>query len=216
MRSILITTAAVAAAIGLAGAGEPSLRKTSIEHKQAWIAQNIHKNSSDSYPDEINCVIDSVIPGFSQWEEFESPRSDSPVIDLLYSTNSPIRPVSFRLFKLSGKSSSRACIWVEIWKMKSSANARKIDTLIIDDIATWEMDYGSKTPKSFFVFKEYFILIHGCSFVVDRRIFGINKHIRKRCFNCGTIDGESPKDGGGNKYSCYNDSVIFGQNDKDW
>jgi len=169
---------------------------------------------TESYPDEINCVINSVIPEYAQWEEFKY-RPDSPMIDLLYFTSAPIRPVSFRMFKLSGKSSHRACIWVEIWKMKSLSDVRKVNTLIYNDHAEWEMEFGLYSPKSHFAFNEYFILIHGCSYEVDKRIFGINKHLRKECFSCGALDGESPKEAG-NKYSCYSDKVLFGQNDKDW
>jgi len=169
---------------------------------------------TENYPDEINCIINSVIPEYAQWEEHKY-RSDSPMMDLLYFTSAPIRPVSFRMFKLSGKSSSRACVWVEIWKMRSLADVKAVVAFINDHSPEWEMEYGSKTPKSEFTFKEYFIVIHGCSFVVDRRVYGIDKHIRKRCFNCGTLDGESPKDAD-YEYSCYSDKVVFGQNDKDW
>jgi hypothetical protein len=99
--------------------------------------------------------------------------------------------------------------------MKSLDDVRKIDTLIYNDYAEWEMEYGLYSPKSYFAFNEFFILIHGCSYEVDKRIFGINKHLRKRCFSCGMLDGESQKEAD-DKYSCYNKKVLFGQNDKDW
>jgi len=198
----------------------PAAKRKWLEERFPSIAKALDGNwqasgeSAETYPGEINCIIDSAIPEFSQWEEFKY-RPDSPMMGLLYFTSSPIRPISFRLFKLSGKSSRRACVWVEIWKMKSSGDARKIDTLTGDDPAGWEMEYGSYSPKSHFIFNEYFILINGCSYEVDRRVFGIDKHIRKRCFNCAAIEGTSP-DNVANKYSCHSDKVIFGQNDKDW
>jgi hypothetical protein len=198
----------------------PAKKRKWLEDRFPSVAKALDGDSqlsgeiTERYPDEINCIINSVISEYAQWEEFKY-RSDSPMMDLLYFTSSPIRPISFRMFKLSGKSSGRACIWVEIWKMRSQADVKAVVAFINDHSPEWEMEYGLKTPKSEFMFKEYFILTHGCSFVVDRRVYGIDKHIRKRCFNCGTLDGESPKDAG-YEYSCYSDKVVFGQNDKDW
>jgi hypothetical protein len=174
------------------------------------------KNVKD-YPDEIKCVTDSVIPGFSHWEELTAPAPNSPMACWLNKAMSPDRVISSRHFVLSGKSDDRACILVEIWKMKSLDDAKKLYTFLENDYSLFEADLHSmcviKLPTSYFVFKEYIFWINGCSFSVDERIYGVNKHIRTRCFNCGDIEGDFTNN---SKYGCRSDKVIFGQNDKDW
>jgi len=182
LRVIKLTFAVVVLAVCFCGKNNGDgggLRKNDSDTNKC-IQAVVNYESAEGYPDEINCVINNYIAQFSEWEELTEYYPKSPMMDLLDHTESRSRVVSFRQFKINDKTPFR--FWVEIWKMKSSADAKKLDNFCEKDPGRWELMCGYKSPRSYFVFNEYFILVNGNHFGYAGGIVHTKNQIIERCF----------------------------------
>jgi hypothetical protein len=139
-------------------------------------------------PDEINCVANEYITGFSDWREL---KLDTLNVNALRDSYGwvvkekiiePDQVISIREFRIPGdKGGSRNCLWVQIWKMKSSTDAEK---LLANLTGKYEWLIGNflKSPKTYFVFEDYFIWINACSFATQFNVYDELNKITKMCF----------------------------------
>jgi hypothetical protein len=139
-------------------------------------------------PDEINCVANEYVTGFSGWSEL---KLDTLNVNALWYSYGwvvkekiiePDQVISIREFRMPGdKGGSRNCLWLQIWKMKSSTEAEKLLANLTGKYK-WLIEDFLKSPKTFFVFEDYFIWINACSFATQFNVYDELNKITKMCF----------------------------------
>jgi len=158
--------------------------------------------SMERYPNEINCITSDYISSFSGWSEKESSVYDIDERLLKDLTRHKIiernQIISVKLSAICGNRGKNNCFYVEIWKMATSADAKRLSDLC-NDLYQRKVDL-EKPLKGCFAFENFCIwgtiYSYSAQFSVDDEL---NKIIRK-CFDCNTIVGDLYK----NKHGCTN------------
>jgi hypothetical protein len=142
----------------------------------------------ETYPKEINCIVEEYITNFSNWGENSINKIfiDRLLSSLIENKIIDKSQISFRSFFIckeqSRPKSSPDCFDVEIWEMKSSTDAEELFKFLSKPPAgLWIYDL-EKPPKEFFIFKYFIIWVkarwNGTQFVVGEEL----DKIIKMCF----------------------------------
>ncbi|MDR2577451.1 MAG: hypothetical protein LBC70_01385 [Chitinispirillales bacterium] len=136
--------------------------------------------NTESYPNEINCILNNYITEFSDWEEIAGHNFDSYINPWGWLLEDKIieqnQIISIRQFRISGSEYRRDCFWIKIWKMVSSADGERLLAYCKESVAGGYDFYLYKMPKSFFVVEDYFVWINACSFATR---FNVDNEFRK-------------------------------------
>jgi len=168
-----------------------------------------NNESAKNYPDKIKCIADNYIAGSS---EIKKPSHESSLRNILLlecehlerlgvedTIVMNIHVKSIKRFLLDRKMGSRTSFGLEIWEMKTSADANRLVRLMHE--WSWSRII-EKPPKRFFVYENFFVLLTVNS--VNRRhiIDEAASDIVEMCFECGKIDVGGTLTFGGDKKGC--------------
>jgi len=159
-------------------------------------------HGEENYPSEINCIISNYISISSGQYWKESSVSDIDERLLIDLTRHKIiernQVISVKLSAVCGNKGKNNCFYVEIWKMTSSADAKRLSDLCSD--LYQRKVYLEKPLKGCFAFENFCIWGTVYSYSTQFRVDDELNKIINKCFDCSTIVGEIYR----NKQDCDN------------
>jgi hypothetical protein len=136
--------------------------------------------NAENYSNKINCVVSEYIYRFLDWEELLNENLDRDLLKGLIEDDGVIERrqiISARQFIITGDKGERDCLWIEIWKMASSADAKRLFDFINEMFVRSEGRYYlEKPPKACFAFDNFVIWANACSFATQ---FNVREELNK-------------------------------------